>query len=42
MLMTPLKDPEYMHIAVNLVPQEFIEVYNFQDKIKSGYVYMQQ
>ena len=39
-LATPLKDPEYMRIAANLVPQEFIELYKLQDKIKNGYIYM--
>ena len=39
-LVTPLKDPEYMRIAANLVPQEFIEMYKLQDKIKNGYIYM--
>ena len=29
-----------MHIAANLVPQEFIEMYELQDKIKNGYIYM--
>ena len=39
-LATPLKDPEYMRIAANLVPQEFIEMYDLQDEIKNGYIYM--
>ena len=39
-LVTPFDDPEYMLIAANLVPQEFIEMYNLQDKIKNGYIYM--
>ena len=39
-LATPLKDPEYIRIAANLVPQEFIEMYELQDKIKNGYIYM--
>ena len=37
---TPLKDPEYMCIAAKSVPQEFIEMYKLQDKIKNGYIYM--
>ena len=37
---TPLKDPEYIHIAANLVLQEFIEMYKLQDKIKNGCIYM--
>ena len=37
-LATPLKDPEYMCIAANLVPQECLEMYKLQDK--NGYIYM--
>ena len=33
-LATPVKYPEYMRITRNLVPQEFIEMYKLQDKIK--------
>ena len=39
-LAAPIKDPEYMRIAANLVPQDFIEIYKLQDKIKIGYIYM--
>ena len=39
-LATPLKDPEYMRIATNLVSQEFVEMYKLQDKIKNGYINM--
>ena len=39
-LATPLKDPEYMRLATNLVPQEFIDMYKLQDKIRNGYICM--
>ena len=39
-LATPMDDPEYMRIAAELIPQEFIDAYNLKDKIKNGYVYM--
>ena len=39
-LATPLDDPEYMRIQAALVPQEFIDKYELQDKIKDGYIYM--
>mgnify|MGYP003311588239 FL=1 len=35
-----MEDPEYMRIAANLVPQDFIDAYNLKDKIKNGYIYM--
>ena len=37
-LATPLDDPEYMWIAANLIPQDFIEMYKLQDKIKNSYI----
>ena len=33
-LAIPLKDPKYMCITANLVPQDFIEMYKLQDKIQ--------
>ena len=41
-LATPLKDPEYMPIAGNLVLEEFIDMYKLQDKIKNGYVHLHE
>ena len=39
-LATLLDDPEYMRIAANLIPQEFIDENGSADKIKNRYVYM--
>ena len=33
-LATPLEKYQYMKIPVNLIPQEFIDLYKLQDKIK--------
>ena len=38
-LATPLEKYQYMKIPVNLIPQEFIDLYRLQDKIKNGFVY---
>ena len=38
-LATPMERKEYLRIAVELIPQEFMESYNLQDKVKNGYVY---
>ena len=35
-----MDDPEYMRIAADLIPQDFIEENSLQDKIKDGYIYM--
>ena len=39
-LATPLDNLEYMRIAANLVPQEFIGMYRLQDKIRNRFIYM--
>ena len=38
-LATPMKRKEYLRIAVELIPQEFIDLYGLHDKVKNGYVY---
>ena len=38
-LATPLERHQYMKISINLIPQEFIDLYKLQDKIKNGFVY---
>ena len=35
-----MQDPEYMFIETKLIPQEFIEEYNLQDKIHNGKIYV--
>ena len=40
-LETPLDRPEYMKMAIDLIPPEFQEAYNLQEKVKNGYVYME-
>ena len=30
---------EYLHIAVGLIPQEFMDVYKLHDKVENGCVY---
>jgi hypothetical protein len=32
--------PEYMHLALNIIPQEIIDKYNLLYKAKNGYVYI--
>ena len=36
-LATPLEQKEYLIITVNLIPQEFIDLYDLQNKVKNGY-----
>ena len=38
-LATPLERHQYMRIPINLIPQEFIDLYKLQDKIINGFVY---
>ena len=38
-LATPLDYHQYMRIPIELIPQEFIDLYQLQDKIKNGFVY---
>ena len=38
-LATPLERHQYMRIPIELIPQEFIELYHLQNKIKNGFVY---
>jgi hypothetical protein len=38
-LATPLKRYQYMRIPIELIPQEFIDQYQLQDKVKNGFVY---
>ena len=38
-LATPTKGKEYLRIAVELIPQEFMDLYGLHDKVKNGYVY---
>ena len=38
-LATPLERHQYMRIPIELIPQEFINLYQLQDKIKNGFVY---
>ena len=37
-LATPLERTEYLRIAVNLKPQECIDLYYLQNKVKNGYI----
>jgi hypothetical protein len=39
-LNTLLDRPEYMHLALNTIPQEIIDKYNLLDKSTNGYVYI--
>ena len=33
--------PEYnMHMPIDLIPQEFIHLYDLAPKVKNGYIYM--
>ena len=38
-LATPLERHQYMRIPIDLIPQEFIDLYQLQKKIKNGFVY---
>ena len=38
-LVTPLELHQYMRIPIELIPQEFIDLYQLQDKIKNEFVY---
>ena len=37
---TPLDRAEYMRMKIDLIPQEFIDEYDLNTKVKDGYVYM--
>ena len=39
-LCTPLERYEYMRMPINLIPQEFIDLYDLGSKFKNGYVYI--
>ena len=39
-LCTPLNRNEYMRIPIKLIPQEFIDLYDLDPKVKNGYIYM--
>ena len=38
-LATPLEHHQYTRIPIELIPQEFIDLYQLQNKIKNGFVY---
>ena len=38
-LATPMERKEYLRIAVELIPQEFMDLYGLHDKVKNGCVY---
>ena len=38
-LATPMERKEYLRIAIELIPQEFMDLYDLHDKVKNGYVY---
>ena len=40
-LCNPLEQYEYMRIPMNLIPQEFIDLYDLGFKVKNGYVYIE-
>ena len=40
-LCTPLERYEYMRMPINLIPQEFIDLYDLGSKVKNGYVYIE-
>ena len=40
-LCTPLERYEYMQMPINLIPQEFIDLYDLGSKVKNGYVYIE-
>ena len=37
-LETPMERKEYLRISVELIPQEFMDLYGLHDKVKNGYV----
>jgi hypothetical protein len=39
-LNTLLDRPEYMHLAISIIPQKIIDKYNLLDKANNGYVYI--
>ena len=40
-LATPMKRKEYLRIAVEFIPPEFMDEYNLHSKVKNGYVYFE-
>ena len=40
-LATPMDRFEYLKMAVELIPAQFMKKYNLHSKIKNGFVYMQ-
>jgi hypothetical protein len=40
-LNTILNRPEYMNLALSLIPQEIIDMYGLAEKVKNGQVYIQ-
>ena len=38
-LATPIERKEYLRIAVEFIPQEFMDLYGLHDEVKNGYVY---
>ena len=40
-LATPLDRYEYMKMPVDLIPDNIMDLYNFHNKVKNGFVYMQ-
>ena len=38
-LATPMERKEYLRISIDLIPQEFVDLYDLHDKVKNGYVY---
>jgi hypothetical protein len=38
-LATPLEMFQYMRILIELIPQEFIDLYQLKNKVKNGFVY---
>ena len=40
-LETPLDRPEYMRMPLDLIPEDFQNAYQLQEKAKNGYVYME-
>ena len=40
-LCTPLERYEYMRMPINLIPQEFIDLYDLGSKVKNGCVYIE-
>ena len=40
-LCTPLERYKYMRMPINLIPQEFIDLYDLGSKVKNWYVYIE-